>query len=99
MTKHDEGRFGGASEDVGGTATGMTGGWSLDFIKTPAINRVYADGHYRSAIVLGSLAGGHAEAPLPTCDTLLNQPCRRNLAPAPSGAMTIPQARGHDAGR
>jgi uncharacterized protein len=56
--------------------TGETGGWSLDFIKTPAINRVYADARHPSAIALGHLAGGHAEAPLPACDTLLNQPCR-----------------------
>ncbi|HEY1359644.1 MAG TPA: CocE/NonD family hydrolase, partial [Thermoleophilaceae bacterium] len=69
--------------------TGMTGGWSLDFIKTPALNQVYADGDHRSAIALGYLEGGHAEAPLPACDTLLNQPCRRNLTAVPSGAMTI----------
>lgn len=69
--------------------TGATGGWSFDFIKTPGINRIYADAHHPSAIVLGYLPGGHAEAPLPACDTLLNQPCRQNQAPVPSGAMTI----------
>jgi len=42
-----------------------------------------------SAIVLGYLPGGRAQAPLPGCDTLLNQPCRRNLVAAPSGKMTI----------
>jgi uncharacterized protein len=69
--------------------TGPTGGWSLDFIKTPAINSIYADAQHPSAITLGYLAGGLAEAPLPTCDTLLNQPCRGNLAAVPSGNMTI----------
>jgi hypothetical protein len=69
--------------------TGETGGWSFDFIKTPAINTIYADGGHPSAIVLGHLAGGHAGAPLPTCDTLLNEPCRRNQVPVPSGTMTI----------
>jgi putative CocE/NonD family hydrolase len=59
--------------------TGLTGGWALDFVKTPAINSIYADSQHPSAIVLGYLPGGHAAAPLPTCDTLLNQPCRRDL--------------------
>jgi uncharacterized protein len=69
--------------------TGETGGWSFDFIKTPAINSIYADARHPSAIVLGYLPGGRAEAPLPACDTLLNQPCRRNVVPVPSGTMTI----------
>ncbi len=69
--------------------TGETGGWSFDYTKTPAINSIYADAQHPSAIVLGHLPGGHAQAPLPTCDTLLNQPCRRNLTPVPSGTMTI----------
>jgi putative CocE/NonD family hydrolase len=67
--------------------TGETGGWSFDFIKTPAINSIYADAQHPSAILLGYLQGGHAQAPPPTCDTLLNQPCRRNLIPVPSGTM------------
>jgi uncharacterized protein len=70
--------------------TGETGGWSFDFTKTPAINSIYSDAQHRSAIVLGHLQDGHADAPLPTCDTLLNQPCRRNVAPAPPGTMTVP---------
>jgi hypothetical protein len=69
--------------------TGETGGWSFDYTKTPAINSIFADAQHPSAIVLGYLPGGHAQAPLPTCDTLLNQPCRQNLVPAPSGTMTI----------
>src|SRR4029079_19815144 len=69
--------------------TGMTGGWAFDYVKTPAINSIYADAGHPSALVLGHLRGGRAEGPLPACDTLLNQPCRRNLTPAPAGAMTI----------
>jgi hypothetical protein len=69
--------------------TGATGGWSFDFIKTPAINSVYADATHASAIVLGHMRGGRAKAPLPACDTLLNQPCRSNPAPVPPGALTI----------
>jgi len=69
--------------------TGETGGWSLDFVKAPAINEIYADALHPSAIVLGHLRGGHAGAALPACDTLLNQPCRPSLVPTPPGAMTI----------
>jgi hypothetical protein len=69
--------------------TGATGGWSFDFIKTPAVNSIYADPHHPSAVVLGHLRGGHAGAPLPACDVLLNQPCRRNVVPIPSGTMKI----------
>jgi putative CocE/NonD family hydrolase len=73
--------------------TGETGGWSFDFKKTPAVNSIYADAKHPSAIVLGYLRGGHSEAPLPACDTLLNQPCRRNLTSVPSGAMTVRTSR------
>jgi putative CocE/NonD family hydrolase len=69
--------------------TGETGGWSFDFLKTPAINTVYANRKHPSAIVLGYLKGGTAGAPLPTCDTVLNEPCRDNIVKVPSGTMTI----------
>jgi predicted acyl esterase len=69
--------------------TGETGGWSFDFTKTPAINRIYADARHPSAIVLGQLRGGQAQAPLPACDTILNQPCRRNSVPVPPGTIRI----------
>ncbi|MDX6641650.1 MAG: uncharacterized protein QOF12_2661 [Solirubrobacteraceae bacterium] len=69
--------------------TGETGGWSFNYIKTPEINGVYADPAHPSAIVLGYLPEGHAETPLPACDTLLNQPCRSNPVAAPAGGMAI----------
>jgi hypothetical protein len=69
--------------------TGVTGGWSLEFLPVPAVNAVYADRRHPSSLVLGYLKGGHAEAPLPACDTLLNQPCRQNAARVPPGSMTI----------
>lgn len=69
--------------------TGETGGWSFDFLKTPALNTIYADPQHPSAIVLGYLPGGRAGAPLPECDTVLNQPCRANQTPVPPGAMTV----------
>ena len=70
--------------------TGLTGGWSLDFVNTPALDSVYADPQYPSGIVLGYLPGGRADTPYPACNTLLNQPCRPNTVPGPSGSMTIP---------
>ncbi len=70
--------------------TGMTGGWSLDFLKTPAVNGIYADRRHPSAVNLGYLKGGHAEAPAPACDTVLNQPCRQSLTPVPPGRMRVP---------
>ena len=69
--------------------TGETGGWSFNFIITPAVNSIYADAAHPSAIVLGHLPGGRAGAPLPACGTILNQPCRANQTPVPSGRMTI----------
>lgn len=69
--------------------TGLTGGWSLDFVNPPAVNSVYADAHHPSALVLGHLEGGHAKRPRAKCDTVLNQPCRRDPAREPSGSMTI----------
>lgn len=68
--------------------TGMTGGWLFDPVEPPAVNSVFADSQHQSAIVLGYLPGERAGAPLPACDTLLNQPCRKNLTPVPSGVMT-----------
>jgi putative CocE/NonD family hydrolase len=69
--------------------TGLTGGWALNFIQLPAINHIFADANNPSALVLGHLRGSHAARPLPTCDTLLNQPCRRNVVAVPSGTMAI----------
>jgi putative CocE/NonD family hydrolase len=72
--------------------TGVTGGWSLNFLTTPAVNSIYADPQHPSALVLGYLPGGTAPASLPKCDTILNQPCRRNDIAVPAGSITIPAA-------
>jgi hypothetical protein len=69
--------------------TGETGGWSFDFTPTPAVNTIYADAQHPSAVVLGYLPGGRAAAPLPQCNTVLNQPCRSNQTPVPAGTMTV----------
>jgi uncharacterized protein len=74
--------------------TGETGGWSFNFIKTPAVNSIYADAQHPSAIVLGYIRDPHPDAPLSTCNTVLNQPCRNNMTAVPSGSTTIGPPRG-----
>ncbi|MHB8512132.1 MAG: CocE/NonD family hydrolase [Actinomycetota bacterium] len=68
----------------------VTGFWSLDFLKTPAINTILHDATHQSSLVLGYVPGGTAQGlSFPTCDTLLNQPCRTNTTPVPPGTLTI----------
>jgi putative CocE/NonD family hydrolase len=69
--------------------TGETGGWSFNFTKTPAVNTIYADAQHPSALVLGYIRDKHPGAPLSTCNTVLNQPCRQNRTPVPPGFMTV----------
>jgi putative CocE/NonD family hydrolase len=65
------------------------GGW---FQITPlaATNSVYHQPGMDSKLVLGWLPGATAHAPLPACDTLLNQPCRPSAEPVPEGSLTVP---------
>jgi hypothetical protein len=64
------------------------GGW---FQITPlvAMNTIYHQPGMDSKLVLGWLPGATAHAPLPACDTLLNQPCRPSAQPLPAGSLTI----------
>jgi putative CocE/NonD family hydrolase len=64
------------------------GGW---FQITPlaATNTIYHQPGMDSKLVLGWLPGATAHAPLPACDTLLNQPCRPSAQPVPAGSLTI----------
>jgi putative CocE/NonD family hydrolase len=54
----------------------QTGGWGFAPRPTAAQNSILHDRRHPSRIVLGKVPGGHAQAPLPACNTLLNQPCR-----------------------
>lgn len=54
-----------------------------------AVNSICADALHPSAIGLEYLQGGQAEAPLPACDPVLNQPCRPNQAAIRAGTMTV----------
>jgi putative CocE/NonD family hydrolase len=64
------------------------GGW-FQIVPQPATNTVYHQPGMDSKLVLGWLPGATAHAPLPACDTLLNQPCRPSAEPVPAGSMTI----------
>jgi hypothetical protein len=62
------------------------------FQMTPiaATNTVYHQPGMGSKLVLGWLPRATAQAPLPACETLLNQPCRPSAEPVPEGSLTIP---------
>jgi putative CocE/NonD family hydrolase len=56
--------------------TGQTGLAGFAFLTDAATNTVLHDAAHPSRLVVGVLPGQVARAPLPTCDTLVNQPCR-----------------------
>jgi hypothetical protein len=58
-------------------------------VPTPAQNSIYHQPGMASRLVLGWLPGSSAHAPLPACGTVLDQPCRANATPVPSGSMAI----------
>ena len=58
----------------------QTGGWNFASRPTASVNSILHDPGRPSRLVLGTVPGAHAEAPLPPCNTLLNQPCRTGSA-------------------
>jgi putative CocE/NonD family hydrolase len=56
--------------------TGHTGFWAFQPVPDPAVNTVLHDPDHPSRLVVGTVPGAVAQAPLPACDTLRNQPCR-----------------------
>lgn len=58
-------------------------------IAAPATNSVYMGSQQGSELVLGWAPAGRAQTMLPSCDSLLNQPCRANATAAPEGILTI----------
>lgn len=61
--------------------TGHTGFWAFTPISQSAQNTILHDPAHPSRLVLGQLPGEAAQAPLPACDSLRNQPCRSDPAP------------------
>lgn len=64
-------------------------GGYFEIVPQPAIDQIYHQPGMDSKLVLGWLPGARAHAPLPACGSLLNQPCRSNATPVPSGALRI----------
>ena len=56
--------------------TSHTGFWAFAPHPEPTVNTVLHDPDHPSRLVLGRLPRERAEAPLPECDVLRNQPCR-----------------------
>jgi uncharacterized protein len=65
--------------------TGHTGFWAFTPTPQPARDTVLHDAAHPTRLVLGELPGELAQAPMPACDTLRNEPCRPDplAAPAP----------------
>jgi putative CocE/NonD family hydrolase len=58
-------------------------------VPVPAVNTIYHERGMDSKLALGWLPGQRAQAPLPACGAVLNQPCRANSEPVPAASMTI----------
>ena len=56
--------------------TSVTGLFGFDYLRTPATNTVHTGAATPSRLVLGVVPGGVAQGPLPSCGTVLSQPCR-----------------------
>jgi hypothetical protein len=69
--------------------TGATGTMGFKYLTTPATNTIVHDREHPSALALGLLPGRRAGAPMPACDTLLNQPCRPDRIGQPSGSLLL----------
>lgn len=68
-----------------------TGYWIFGNDKTPSTNTIWHDSAAPSSIVLGYLPYAHA-ATLPSCDSTLRQPCRKNENVVPQGVGPKPPA-------
>jgi putative CocE/NonD family hydrolase len=68
------------------TATGL---WAFLVNPMPAVNTVLHDNAHDSQLVLGLVRGARARAAAQPCNTLLNQPCRKNVSRVPRGRLKI----------
>lgn len=70
----------------------QTGGWNFEPLPDAGVNTILHDSKHPSRIVVGTVPGARARAGYPTCDTLLNQPCRPDAFTAsdPPGRLNWP---------
>lgn len=67
------------------------GGW-FQILPLPARNSVHHEATMPSALVLGWRPGARAQAPLPACGSVLNQPCRPTTGGVPPGMLSLEAA-------
>jgi predicted acyl esterase len=66
-------------------APSTTGEEGFTGLQTPATNEIWTDPGHPSRVIFGQLAGAPKPRPLPKCNTLIYEPCRRNPVPVPRG--------------
>jgi predicted acyl esterase len=66
-----------------------TGLWGLTAPSQPFRDTIYASSSQPSELVLGTIPGAVAKAPLPTCGTVAGEPCRPGPTRVPPGALTF----------
>lgn len=65
-------------------------GGYFQIVPTPATNTIHHAPGADSRLLVGWLPDARAQAPLPACGTVLNQPCRRDLRGIPAGVLELP---------
>lgn len=67
-------------------------------LQTPTQNTILHDGLHISSVVLPLLPGFGAQAAIPACGSVSQEPCRTNMGAVPSGLLTIPTGKGPPGG-
>ncbi len=71
----------------------VTGLWGFVTVQTPQTVTIHYGKTYPSRLVLGLLPDANVKPDRPACGTLLNQACRANPVPQPSGSFELAGAR------
>jgi putative CocE/NonD family hydrolase len=62
-----------------------TGEWGFTDPTQQSTIKIYHDPKHHSKLMLGLLRVGKIHSPLPACNTLVSEPCRKNPDPVPAG--------------
>ncbi len=70
----------------------QTGGWNFEPLANAGTNSILHEAAHPSELIVGTVPGATAHGGYPTCDTLLNEPCRSDAFTAsdPSGQLRWP---------
>jgi putative CocE/NonD family hydrolase len=71
----------------------QTGGWNFQPVAGAGVNSILHDAEHPSEVVFSTVPTSPVENGYPTCDTVLNQPCRPDAFPssAPGGELQWPR--------